>query len=51
MVPGKPGLALERQAGQHLRIVDLEGSQVLDMALFTLATLREKLSASYSRTR
>ncbi len=51
VVPGKHGLALELQAGQYLRIVDLEGAQVVDMALFNLANLREKLSTSYSRTR
>ena len=51
VVPGKHGLAVELQPGQHLRVVDLEGRQVVDMALFSLANLREKLSTSYSRTR
>ncbi|MBL8385301.1 MAG: urea carboxylase-associated family protein, partial [Burkholderiales bacterium] len=51
VVPGKRGLAVELQPGQHLRVVDLEGRQVVDMALFNLANLREKLSTSYSRTR
>lgn len=51
VVPGKNGLAVELTPGQHLRIVDLEGQQVIDMALFNLDNLREKLSTSYSRTR
>lgn len=50
-VPGKQGLAIELQPGQHMRVVDLEGQQVVDMALFNLGNLREKLSTSYSRTR
>ena len=51
VVPGKRGLALELHPGQHLRIVDLEGQQVVDMALFNRKNPREKLSTSYSRTR
>lgn len=51
VVPGKHGLAVELEPGQHLRIVDLEGQQVIDMALFNRANPREKLSTSYSRTR
>lgn len=51
VVPGKHGLALELQPGQILRVVDLEGQQVVDMALFNRDNLREKLSTSYSRTR
>lgn len=51
IVPGKQGLAVELEPGQHLRVVDLEGRQVVDMALFNLPNLREKLSTSYSRTR
>lgn len=51
VVPGKQGLAVELELGQHLRVVDLEGQQVVDMALFNLQNLREKLSTSYSRTR
>ena len=34
-----------------MRIVDLEGRQVVDMALFNRENPREKLSTSYSRTR
>ncbi|HVL55031.1 MAG TPA: urea carboxylase-associated family protein [Burkholderiaceae bacterium] len=51
VVPGKQGLAVELRPGQHLRVVDLEGRQVVDMALFNLQNPREKLSTSYSRTR
>ncbi len=51
VVAGKNGLALELEPGQHMRVVDLEGRQVVDMALFNRDNLREKLSTSYSRTR
>ena len=51
IAPGKRGLAVELEPGEHLRVVDLEGQQVVDMALFNLDNLREKLSTSYSRTR
>lgn len=51
VIPPKNGLAVEVKTGQHLRVTDLEGKQVVDMALFNLANLREKLSTSYSRTR
>ncbi|MDE0058848.1 MAG: urea carboxylase-associated family protein [Defluviicoccus sp.] len=45
------GLALELPAGQRLRVVDLDGLQVVDMALFNAENPREKLSTSYSRSR
>ena len=32
-------------------MIDLEGQQVVDMALFNRENPREKLSTSYSRTR
>jgi len=51
IMPPATGLALEVKQGQHLRIIDLEGKQVVDMAIFNLDNLREKLSTSYSRTR
>lgn len=51
VMPGKSGLALELKKGQHLRIIDLEGQQVCDMALFNMENYREKLSTSNSRTR
>lgn len=51
VMPPKTGLAVVVEQGQHLRIIDLEGKQVVDMAVFNLHNLREKLSTSYSRTR
>jgi uncharacterized protein YcgI (DUF1989 family) len=51
VIPPKTGLAVEVKAGQIFRVTDLEGKQVVDMAVFNLANLREKLSTSYSRTR
>ena len=51
VVPGKSGVAVEVKKGQHLRVIDLEGKQVVDMALFNRDNTREKLSTSYSRTR
>lgn len=51
VMPGKSGLAVEVKKGQHLCIIDLEGKQVCDMAVFNKDNLREKLSTSYSRTR
>ncbi|MEE9402915.1 MAG: urea carboxylase-associated family protein [Desulfobacteria bacterium] len=51
VMPGKTGLAVEVKQGQHLRVTDVEGQQVVDMAVWNLDNLREKLSTSYSRTR
>ena len=51
VMPPKTGLAVEVKTGQRLRVIDLEGQQVVDMAVFNLQNLREKLSTSYSRTR
>ena len=51
VMPPKTGLALTVTTGQVLRVTDLEGKQVVDMALFNKANPREKLSTSYSRTR
>lgn len=51
IMPPKTGLAIEVKSGQQWRVIDLEGRQVVDMALFNRANLREKLSTSYSRTR
>ena len=45
------GLAVELAPGQKLKVTDLEGLQVVDMAVFNAANVREKLSTSYSRTR
>ena len=46
----KTGASLKVLRGQHLRITDLEGRQVVDMAVFNAENPREKLSTSYSRT-
>ena len=51
VIPPKLGYGLTVKRGQHWRVVDLEGKQVVDMALFNEANPREKLSTSYSRTR
>lgn len=47
----KEGRALFVGAGETLRITDLEGQQVVDVALFNARNYREKLSLSYSTTR
>ncbi|MEA2226376.1 MAG: uncharacterized protein QOF04_6 [Solirubrobacteraceae bacterium] len=47
----KSGHAVTVQKGQHLRITDIEGRQVVDMALFNADNHGEKLSTSNSRTR
>jgi uncharacterized protein YcgI (DUF1989 family) len=36
--------------GQRLRLIEVEGKQVVDMAVFNADDLHEKLSTSYSRT-
>ena len=51
VMPPKTGLAVEMEKGQILRVTDLEGRQVVDMALFNAENYREKLSTSNSRTR
>jgi uncharacterized protein YcgI (DUF1989 family) len=51
VMPPKTGLAVVVKKGQHLRVIDIEGKQVVDMAVFNEDNPREKLSTSYSRTR
>ncbi len=51
VMPAKSGLAVELKKGQSIRITDIEGKQVCDVAVFNMSNLREKLSTSYSRTR
>lgn len=51
VIPPKTGLAVLVKAGQHLRVTGIEGKQVVDMAVFNEANVREKLSTSYSRAR
>jgi uncharacterized protein YcgI (DUF1989 family) len=50
-LPPKSGLAVLVEKGQRLRLIDVEGKQVVDMAVFNADNPREKLSTSYSRTR
>jgi uncharacterized protein YcgI (DUF1989 family) len=47
----KTGHAVVVKKGQHWRVTDLEGKQVVDMALFNDENYGEKLSTSNSRTR
>jgi uncharacterized protein YcgI (DUF1989 family) len=47
----KKATALELAPGQRLRITDIDGKQVVDLALWNRENLREKLSTSYSRSR
>jgi uncharacterized protein YcgI (DUF1989 family) len=47
----KTGVALQLPRGQVVRVTDVEGKQVVDMAVFNAADYSEKLSTSYSRTR
>lgn len=51
VMPPKTGHAVLVKKGQHLRITDLEGKQVVDVAVFNADNHREKLSTSNSRTR
>jgi len=46
VIPPKRGLAVTVKKGQHLRVTDLEGKQVVDMAIFNRENPREKLSTS-----
>jgi uncharacterized protein YcgI (DUF1989 family) len=45
------GIALEIASGERLRVTDMRGGQVVDMAVFNRGNPREKLSTSYSRSR
>ncbi len=45
------GIALTIATGARLRVTDLEGGQVVDMAVFNAENPREKLSLPYSRSR
>lgn len=51
VIPPKSGLAVEVDNGQVLRVTDLEGKQVVDMAVFNRENLRETSSTANSRTR
>jgi len=45
------GVAVAVETGQRIRVTDVRGLQVVDMAVFNRANPREKLSTSYSRSR
>lgn len=51
VIAPKQGYALQVDAGQRLRIIDVEGRQCCDLAVFNRHNVRERLSPSYSRTR
>jgi uncharacterized protein YcgI (DUF1989 family) len=51
IIPPKAGLAVEVKRTQHLRVIDIDGKQVVDTIIFNLHNLREKLSTSWSRQR
>jgi uncharacterized protein len=51
VLPPKEGIALELAQGERLRVIQLEGEQVVDMVAFNRDNLRESLSTSYTRNR
>jgi uncharacterized protein YcgI (DUF1989 family) len=51
VVPPKDAVAWTMEAGDELRITDLEGKQVGDLILFDLHNRRDRLSISWTRTR
>lgn len=51
VVPPKEARALVVRKGEILRVTDLEGQQVVDVAIFNAHNYREKLSLSYSTSR
>jgi uncharacterized protein len=51
VVPAKHGFAGIVRQGETIRLTDLEGQQVIDFVVFNNDDRREKLSASYSRSR
>lgn len=49
VVPAGHGYAYEIKKGDHFRIVDLHGLQVVDFAAWVVPDMKEKLSMSYTR--
>ena len=50
IIPAAHGYAFEVKKGEHFRVVDLYGEQVVDFAAWVQGTnLREKLSMAYTR--
>jgi uncharacterized protein YcgI (DUF1989 family) len=48
IIPPKSSLGFVVKKGQYLRITDVEGKQVGDMAIFNEQNLKEKLSTAYT---
>lgn len=51
LIGADSGAAVLVKPGERIRITDVRGLQVVDMAVFNRANPREKLSTSYSRSR
>ena len=51
VIPPKAALAWTCRCGSLIRITDLEGRQVGDLVLFTLANPKDRISISWTRTR
>jgi uncharacterized protein len=51
IVPAGHGYAFEVKKGDHFRIVDVHGQQVVDFAAWVLPDMKEKLSMAYTRFR
>jgi len=51
ILPPKTGRAIIVRSGEVLRITDLEGQQVVDVAIFNAHNYRDRLSLSYSTSR
>jgi uncharacterized protein len=49
VIPPREYFALEMKSGQSIRIVDIEGQQVLDYVAFNAMDLSEKLSMTWTR--
>lgn len=49
LIPPKSAAAFEVKAGQYLRIIDVEGQQVGDLALLNAHDHSDKLNPSYTR--
>lgn len=50
-IAAKDSFAWVARAGQVSRIIDIEGRQVADLTMFSLANLKDRLSISWTRTR
>ena len=50
VVPAGAGRAVWVQSGEHVRVIDVEGSQVADVFAFAADDAGEHLSASHTRT-